>query len=313
MTMNVVIAYDGSDFAKAAIDGLLRAGLPHKANALVVCVGETLLPTPSLTPMDLPLSALSSRVAGTLVQARAEADQAEEEASVLAHEGSRRAHGLFPHWGVYPEPVVGAPAEAVIQKAIDWQADLIVIGSHGRNALGRLVLGSVSKRVATEARCSVRVARHVVERNGSVRIIVGVDGSPGAEAAIAAVASRSWPGGTEARLIAVDDTIRPTGAASLVPTAAAWIRESNEEHLAKAHAMLEHGANELLEARLLVSLRTPKGTPQDVLSQEAAAWEADCIFVGARRSDSGDHPWRAGSVSTALVTHAPCSVEIIRA
>jgi nucleotide-binding universal stress UspA family protein len=146
-----------------------------------------------------------------------------------------------------------------------------------------------------------------------VRIIVGVDGSSGDETAIAAVASRSWPGRTEVRLIAVDDTIRPTGAASLVPTAAAWIRESNEEHLAKAHAMLEHGANELLEARLLVSLRTPKGTPQDVLSQEAAAWEADCIFVGARRSDSGDHPWRAGSVSTALVTHAPCSVEIIRA
>jgi nucleotide-binding universal stress UspA family protein len=310
--MNIVIAYDGSDCAKAAIDGLRRAGLPHKANALVVCVGETLLPTPS-SPTDLPLSALPSRVAGTLVQARAEADQAKEEASALAHEGSRRAHGLFPHWGVYPEPVVGAPAEAVIQKAIDWQSDLIVVGSHGRNALGRLVLGSISKRVATQARCSVRVARHVVERNGSVRIIVGVDGSPGAEAAIAAVAARSWPGGTEARLIAVDDTIRPTGAASLVPTAAAWISESNEEHLAKAHAMLEHGANELLEAGLLVNLRTPTGSPQDLLCQEAAAWEADCIFVGARGFKNGDQLWRAGSVSTALVTHAPCSVEVIRA
>jgi nucleotide-binding universal stress UspA family protein len=310
--MNIMVAYDGSDCAKAAIDGLRRAGLPHKANALVVCVGETLLPTPSAS-VDLPQSAQSSRIAGTLVQARAEARQAKAEASALGREGSRRVHRLFPHWGVYSVPVVGVPGEAVIQEAIDWQADLIVVGSHGCNALGRLVLGSVSKHVATEAQCSVRVARHVVERNGSVRIIVGVDGSPGAEAAIDAVASRSWPEGTEARLIAVDDTIRPTGAASLVPTAAAWISESNEEHFAKAHAMLEHGANELMEAGLLVNLRTPKGSPQDLLSQEAAAWEADCIFVGARGFKNGDQSWRAGSVSTALGTHAPCSVEVIRA
>jgi nucleotide-binding universal stress UspA family protein len=89
--MNIVIAYDGSDCAKAAIDGLRRAGLPHKANALVVRVGETLLPTLSAS-VDLPPSALSSRVAGTLVQARAEADQARAEASALALEGSRRAH-----------------------------------------------------------------------------------------------------------------------------------------------------------------------------------------------------------------------------
>ena len=113
--MSIVIAYDGSDCAKVAIDGLLRAGLPHRANALVVCVGEALLPTPS-APMGFLLSALASRVAGTLVQARAEADQAEEEASALAHEGSGRAHGLFPDWGVYLEPVAGAPAEAVIQR-----------------------------------------------------------------------------------------------------------------------------------------------------------------------------------------------------
>jgi nucleotide-binding universal stress UspA family protein len=311
--MNIVIAYDGSDFAKAAIDDLRRAGLPQKANALVVCVGETLLPTPSASMMDLPPSALPSRVAGTLLQARAETEQAREEAGAFARQGSRRAHGLFPHWGVYPEPVVGAPAEAVIQKATDWRADLIVIGSHGRSTLARVVLGSVSKRVATEAPCSVRVARHVVERTGPARIIVGVDGSPGAEAAIGAVASRSWPGGTEARLLAVDDTIRPMGTVSLVPTAAAWISESNEEQLAKAHAMLEHAANELLEAGLAVTLQTPKGRPQELLREEAASWEADCIFVGARGFRNGGQPWRAGSVSTALVTHAPCSVEVIRA
>ena len=37
--------------------------------------------------------------------------------------------------------------------------DLIVVGSHGRSALGRFMLGSVSQKVVTEAHCSVRVAR----------------------------------------------------------------------------------------------------------------------------------------------------------
>lgn len=309
--MNIVIAYDGSDFAKAAIDQLPRAGLPQKLNAVVVSVTDALLATVATT--HLPPSALSSRVAGTRVQAQAQVDQATEEVRELAQEGSRRAHALFPNWGVYPEPVVGQPADNVIRKATDWRADLIVVGSHGRNALGRLLLGSVSKQVATDARCSVRVARHVVDRNDPVRLVVGVDGSSGAEAAIRAVVSRAWPVGTEARLVSVDDTIRPTGSVSFVPAAAAWISESNEERLAKAHAMLEYAASELLDAGVLVSIRTPKGSPQNLLSQEAAAWAADCIFVGARAFDGGDQPWRAGRVSGALVTRAPCSVEIIRA
>jgi nucleotide-binding universal stress UspA family protein len=311
-TMNIVIAYDGSDFAKAAIDQLPRAGLPHKVNALVVCVADAPLPAPS-SLMEIPPSTLSSRVVGTLVRVRAETDQANEEALIVAREGSQRAHGLFPHWSVSPEPVVGAPAEHLLQKANDWQADLIVLGSRGRNALGRLVLGSVSERVASEARCSVRVARHVERRSGPMRVIVGVDGSPGAQAAIRAVAARSWPKGTEARLVAVDDTIRPTGAVSFVPAAAAWISESNEERLARAHAMLEYAASELLDTGMLVDVRTPKGSPQNLVSQEAAAWAADCIFVGARGFARDNQPWRAGSVSGALVTRAPCSVELIRA
>ena len=86
------------------------------------------------------------------------------------------------------EALLGTPALTVMQQADAWQADLIVVGSQGRSAVGRLVLGSVSKQVATESARSVLVARHVVERGtAAVRIIIGVDGSPGAEAAVRAV------------------------------------------------------------------------------------------------------------------------------
>jgi nucleotide-binding universal stress UspA family protein len=311
--MNVMIAYDGSNHAKAAIDGLRRAGLPYGGNALVVTVGETVLPTPSPFLTAVGAETLSHRVASTLVQARAEAAHAIGEAGVLAREGVQRMHALFPRWGVYAHPVVGTAADAILQKADDWRADLIVVGSHGRSALGRLVLGSVSTRVALESRSSVRVARHVVERGDApVRVIVCVDGSPGAEAAFNAVASRMWPAGTEARLIAVDNTVRPSGSISLLPQAAAWVNESNEEQRVKALEMLEQAADALLEAGLAVSTHTPEGSPQELLTEQATAWEADSIFVGARGLSGARERVRPGRVSTALITHAPCSVELIR-
>jgi nucleotide-binding universal stress UspA family protein len=132
---------------------------------------------------------MSHRIAGTLAQAHAQAAQAIEDATGLAHEASRRIHQHFPHWGVYPESALGTAADVVLQKADDWQADLIVVGSHGRSALGRFVLGSVSKRVATEAHCSVRVSREVKERgNAPIHIVLGV----GRVAERPAAADRCW-------------------------------------------------------------------------------------------------------------------------
>jgi nucleotide-binding universal stress UspA family protein len=54
---------------------------------------------------------------------------------------------------------IGAPAEQILNLARELGADLVVIGSHGRTGLERVVLGSVSEKVVREARCPVIVAR----------------------------------------------------------------------------------------------------------------------------------------------------------
>jgi nucleotide-binding universal stress UspA family protein len=53
----------------------------------------------------------------------------------------------------------GAPASDIITAAREWQADLIVVGTHGRGGVGRLVLGSVAESVLRDAPCPVLVIR----------------------------------------------------------------------------------------------------------------------------------------------------------
>lgn len=49
--------------------------------------------------------------------------------------------------------------EAIIEKATDWQADLVIMGSHGRTGLRRFLLGSVSQAVVSHAPCSVEIIK----------------------------------------------------------------------------------------------------------------------------------------------------------
>ena len=54
---------------------------------------------------------------------------------------------------------LGAPKELILAEAEKWQADLVVVGSHGRRWIKRFLLGSVSEAVAIHANCSVEVIR----------------------------------------------------------------------------------------------------------------------------------------------------------
>jgi hypothetical protein len=149
----------------------------------------------------------------------------------------------------------------VIEKADEWRPDLIVVGSHGRSALGRFMLGSVSQKVVTEAHCSVRVARgHGSDTEAPARLLIGVDGSPDAEAAITAVATRVWPADSEARVVmALDDVVSEV--IDQIEGGRAWIHETIETAGARLRA-----------AGLTVSSLIRNGAPQKRPSDEAASW-----------------------------------------
>jgi nucleotide-binding universal stress UspA family protein len=55
--------------------------------------------------------------------------------------------------------MTGRPADAIIETAKEQNADLIVVGSHGRTGLNKLLMGSVAERVIVLASCAVLVVK----------------------------------------------------------------------------------------------------------------------------------------------------------
>lgn len=81
--------------------------------------------------------------------------------------------------------VIGNPADAIALEARRSGADLIVMGSHGRSELKRMLLGSVAYAVLAKTQVPVLLLRgKVAPRRDSLRVAIAVDGSPLSLAAV---------------------------------------------------------------------------------------------------------------------------------
>jgi nucleotide-binding universal stress UspA family protein len=144
-----------------------------------------------------------------------------------------------------------------------------------------------------------------------MKILLAIDGSPCSDAAVAEVARRPWPEESSVKVFTVLETPMP-------PTPEAWAIPANYYEEIEA-ALRKHGDN--VVSRALQTLKSNKalatdaalapGSPWPVILDEAESWGADLIVVGSH----GYSAWKRfllGSVSQAVVTHANCSVEVVR-
>ena len=298
--MKILIGYDGSDCADAALDDLQRAGLSGATEAVVISVAERWLPPPPPSSYETVEESFAEGIIGGVIEANRQASEAVEAANALAFQASKVVQSIFPAWSVRSEAYSGSPAGVILKRAEELEADLIVVGSHGRSALGRLILGSVSQRVVTDAPCSVRVARHQPRETASpVRIIIGVDTSPGSEIAVQSVAARVWPEASEVRLVT---SVDPLHMYAMEP----------EDKFAFIRSIHQAAETRLRTVGLQVESLIKEEDPKQLLIAEAERWNADSIFVGARGL-SRIGRFFLGSVSTAVVSRAHCSVEVARA
>lgn len=294
--MKILIAYDGSECAEAALDDLRRAGLPRRINATVLSVLDYWMPLPASIGM------VDTDFSQQLLKE-------EQEIMKQAQRATGRLQKLFPEWEVSAETGLGVPGSVVVEKADLWKPDLIIAGSHGRSVFGRFFLGSVSQRIVNESHCSVRVARgRVQEPDAPARIIVGVDGSKGAEAAVKAVAARHWPKDSEVRVVNAAWTLPPVTSDQVIGQVTTWITREQ----ARVRELTDAAQRRLRAAGLKTSCLVREEEPKHLLIHEAERWSADCIFVGARGMGRLER-FLIGSVSSAVAARAHCSVEIVRA
>ena len=309
--MKLLIGYDGSECADAAIQGVADAGLPGEGEAVVLSVADV---WPQLTGSEAVASSLGGGAAEwspiDFHRARRMAREQLAEARAISRRGAEKLSELLKGWRVSPEAEADTPHWAIVRRADAWKPDLIVLGSHGRSAVGRFFLGSVSTAVLTHARGSVRIARHAPRAGGrNLRMVLGVDGSPGSAAAAHAVEKRKWPAGTQVRVLTVLDTAVST--ALPVAAAMAWQEIRFERAQDWVSEITGRVAGQLREAGLDASAVVLEGNPRKVVLDEAAHWQADCIFVGGKGLSRIER-FLLGSVSTAIATRAHCSVEVVR-
>lgn len=305
--MKILIGYDGSEAADAALEDLQHAGLPADAEVLVMSVADVFVPlqvdgaADDTSPMYLPEG---------VRRADERARHSLEQVTSLAKGASERVKSMFPDWRVAYQGEADSPAWALIKRADEWKPDLIIVGARGHSVFGgRLILGSISQRVLYEARCSVRIARKLNKEPGKpLRILIGTDNSVDSNAAVETVCNRRWPSGTEVGLLTVVDTVMPIAGAG---AAVKWIEVADESNWDQVREIFEPVAERIRAAGLHTEVLIKRGDPADSLIDGSHTWGADCIFVGAKGTRGIDR-LLLGSVSSAVAARAHCSVEVVR-
>lgn len=292
----ILIAYDGSECSEAIFTELQHAGLPPQLGAHVVAVDE-LWAIPAMLP--------------SVPSAAAEKADALRRAGALAERGAARLRAVFPGWAVVAAGLAGSVARNIVERAREVSAEVIFIGSHSRSAVGRFFLGSVSQKVAAEAKCSVRICRPRSISGAAPRLLVAVDGSASSQAAVSCVAERTWPAGTAVAVVNVIEPPLRAGLAELPPEDAAEIQRQHEARLDWLETVTTAAQRQLESAGLIAERHSLDGEPKSTLLEWAERRNADCLFIGA----SGlHHPGTEtlGTVASALAVRAHCSVEIMR-
>jgi nucleotide-binding universal stress UspA family protein len=285
--MKILIAYDGSEFAKAILDDLLYTGLPSHAEVAVITLAE-----PEYFMTDCVEGWLSSR----LIEARSSARFARD-----------HIRANFPGWDVTFEVRLGPPPQEIVRKIVEWNPDLAIFGQHGRGGSKRADLGRIAKRLLKEANCSVRIARARIRPLGAPpRIVIPLATSQNLEAIARAVTSHLWPPRTEVKLVT------SLGPILRERRLVGGVLDAQVEAVAEAVMDLRRPVERKLQSsNLLVSSEIMAGSPATDVIEAARRWRADCVFIGAEETGFIERVF-CGDFVASVASRAECSVEVMR-
>jgi nucleotide-binding universal stress UspA family protein len=247
------------------------------------------------------LEEFRQRLQSELAHRRATLEAMVEEAG---RQGIRARHDL----------IEGTAAEAICQTADGIDADLIVVGSHGRTGIKRFFLGSVAERVVRMAGCSVLVARKpMITERGFQHILVPTDFEDGARVAL-----------EQARALAAHDAVidllhcwfvdgvveglLEPGATGAVYTSLVDIVLGDAKK--NGQTLVELAAGDTRQVNFHLHEGRPAGCVQNFMEEQDSPYDLVAVGTHSRR---GLERVLLGSVAEATVRYSTCSVLVARA
>lgn len=296
----VLVGYDGSPAAKAALDWAAETA-KHMDRSLTVlhCVD------------------LSMVGAFPVYDAANVLPEIEEAGLAVLAEGVERAGAILDPARVQPLSAIGSGPSELVEAS--READLVVTGSRGRGRVLGGLLGSTSYAVTAHAHCPAVVVRVPPEANGTPveiprpgpgrPVIAGLDDSDASERGLEAAAEVASATGALLRLVTV---LHPGSVGSWMYTETSQAGD-DRSHAARdaAEDLLKRAESHVLAGYPEQSVETEVlyGEPGHVIGELAA--NAGLVVVGSR-GRGGFTGLLLGSVSHTVIHEAPCPVMVVR-
>lgn len=299
-TVRILLAIDGSRASNEALD--LVAAMPWPAGSAIRIV--SVVPGSSSLGMDHSGAAAHlpelDRYRDPIVRSHVVALADAERELSLAHGNAAVERFLLR----------GRAASLILEEALDFAAELIVVGHRGRGPIESMLLGSVSAEVAAHAPCAVLVAR-----SGSIgSVVIADDDSPGARVAATVLEHLPLPAGTPITVLSVTDDAFPYDTAvspALYGEAVTAYQHGMDEAGRDALAIASGGAARFEQLGFPAMALVRAGDPADEIVKCARQQNASLVVLGTR-GYSGLRRLLLGSVARNVLLHAPCSVLIVR-
>jgi nucleotide-binding universal stress UspA family protein len=304
--MKILLATDGSDTARAAVDYLLAFPLPTEASFMVATVIREVLAADVIDELD-------DAQRETYDSARSDAERSAR--ALLDGEMQRiRAAGFDADSRI----LTGHPAEEIVDLATELACDIVVVGSHGYGGGKRFLLGSTSDRVFEYAPCSVLIVKHpaatagvderaLPEAGGKWRLLLAFDDSAPARSAVELCAGLPLAGRAVVRILTIMPMIHMFRQDIRQQCDWIWQRKMQALRLALDWAAAQFD-NETVE--VATELVEGDKASQEIIDRATAGGD-DLVVVGHKGRKALER-FFLGSVTARIAHHAPCSVLSVR-
>jgi nucleotide-binding universal stress UspA family protein/predicted transcriptional regulator len=289
MARKLIVPLDGSELAEAALPWAAHLARIHGFS--VVLARAIRWPVMAASPMGGDY--LTPQMYGDILAAeRGEATDYLD-----------RVRGRLARDGVAAEAAIreGDAADGILDLAAETDAYAIVMATHGRGGMTRVILGSVAERVLQQATVPVLLVRAGTAQEARQpaldRLLVPLDGSPLAELALELARDLAPTGGTLVLVRVEEPVVRAVGGGATAETvldevATQRVADQAEEYLRQLAGSIADGLEVVTEARV--------GPPADEILEATDAHYAG-LLVMSTHGRTGPARWLLGSVADQIV------------